>query len=226
VKKIFAFLLVLVFFLFLPVQTTLASDYFSRDYKVLYTVNDDGKTNVNVTISLINKTSDYYASSDTLAVGFDDIENLKVTDPDGNIKPLITKTDQGNTILSTFNKKAVGVGKAITYTISFDTTDIARKSGKIWEINIPGLSDPSSIDTFNVEVKVPDSFGKPSYVKPQIKGDKLIFTKDELDRSAISIAFGTEQIYAFNLTYHLKNTNLFPIKTEIALPPTTNYQTA
>lgn len=212
------------FLIFVPTRV-LASDYFSRDYKVLYTVNDDGKTNVNVAISLTNKTSDYYASSDTLAVGFDDIENLKVVDPDGEINPIVSKTEQGNNIQSTFKKKAVGIGKAITYTVTFDTTDVARKTGKIWEINIPGLSDPDSIDTFTAEVKAPESFGKPSYVKPQIKGDKLIFTKNDLNKSTISIAYGTEQIYSFNLTYHLHNANLFPIKTEIALPPTTNYQT-
>lgn len=225
-KKIFFVYLLPLFLILYSLfpRLSLASDYFSRDYKVLYTVGDDGKTNVNVTISLTNKTSDYYASSDTLAVGFDDVENLKVTDPDGEIKPLVTKTDQGNTIQATFNKKAVGMGKSIIYTVAFDTNDVARKTGKIWEINIPGLSDPNSIDTFTAEVKAPESFGKPSYVKPQIKGDKLIFTKNDLNKSTISIAFGTEQIYSFNLTYHLQNKNLFPIKTELALPPTTEYQ--
>ncbi|KKQ38292.1 MAG: Transglutaminase domain protein, partial [Candidatus Levybacteria bacterium GW2011_GWC2_37_7] len=54
--------------------------------------------------------------------------------------------------------------------------------------------------------------------------NNLIFTKEELGESGISISFGKEQIYNFNLLYHLKNSNLFPVKTEIALPPSTNYQ--
>jgi transglutaminase-like putative cysteine protease len=222
-KLIFAFLFLLSFFIFLP-HKALASDYFTRDYKILYTVKEDGKTNVSITITLTNKTSDYYASSDTLSVGFNDIENLSDKDPDGEIQPLITKTDQGNNIQSTFIKKAVGIGKAISYTISFDTKDIAHKSGKIWEINIPGLSDPNSIDSFTAEVKVPDSFGQPNYVKPMPKDGKLIFSKNDLQTSAISISYGMEQIYSFNLVYHLQNKNLYPIKTEIALPPATNYQ--
>ncbi len=218
-----AFLLFFSIFIFLP-KRILASDYFTRDYKILYTVKEDGKTNVAITITLTNKTSDYYASSDTLSVGFNDIENLTDKDPDGDIKPLVTKTDQGNNIQSTFNKKAVGIGKAISYTISFDTKDIAHKSGKIWEINIPGLSDPNSIDSFIAEVKAPNSFGRPNYVKPTPKDGKLIFTKSDLHTSAISISYGLEQIYSFNLIYHLQNKNLYPIKTEIALPPNTNYQ--
>ncbi|MDP3941812.1 MAG: transglutaminase family protein, partial [bacterium] len=54
--------------------------------------------------------------------------------------------------------------------------------------------------------------------------NSTIFSKEQLGKSGVSIAYGTEQIYAFNLFYHLKNSNLFPIRTEIALPPTTNYQ--
>jgi len=223
-RKVLFFLTLVFSFLFIFTQKTLASDYFTRDYKILYTVNESGKTNVSINITLTNKTSDYYASSDTLSVGFNEIENISDKDSDGDIKPLVTKTDQGNNIQSTFNKKAVGVGKAITYTISFDTKEIARKSGKIWEINIPGLSDPSSIDTFTAEVKVPDHFGQPTYVKPPPRDGKLIFDKNDLHKSAISITYGIEQIYSFDLIYHLQNKNLYPIKTEIALPPTTNYQ--
>lgn len=222
-KYIIAVLFAISYILF-AAQSALASDYFTRDYKILYTVKEDGKTNVSITITLTNKTSDYYASSDTLSVGFNDIENLSDKDPDGDIKPLVTKTDQGNNIQSTFNKKAVGIGKAISYTISFDTKDIAHKSGKVWEINIPGLSDPNSIDSFTAEVKAPESFGRPNYVKPTPKDGKLLFTKNDLHTSAISISYGLEQIYSFNLVYHLQNKNLYPIKTEVALPPNTNYQ--
>src|SRR5258708_23709866 len=46
----------------------------------------------------------------------------------------------------------------------------------------------------------------------------------KLGTAVIFIAFGEYQIYSFNLTYHLENSNLFPIVTEIALPPRTNYQ--
>lgn len=212
--------------LFLSIFTphVVASEYYERDYRVTYNVKDTGVTNVSLQVTLTNKSSDYYAVSDTLTVSFADIENVTVKDPDGAIKPIITKTDAGNDIESTFNKKAVGIGKSLVYSISFDTTNIARRTGKIWEINIPGLSNPDVVDLFDVEVKVPESFGKPSYIKPARADQKLLFNKDDLAKSSISLAYGNEQIYAFDLSYHLQNKNVFPIKTEIALPPSTNYQ--
>ena len=212
--------------LFLSIFTShvFASEYYTRDYRVTYNVKDTGVTNVALQVTLTNKSSDYYAVSDTLTVSFADVENVTVKDPDGAIKPVITKTDAGNDIESTFNKKAVGKGKSLTYIISFDTTNIARKNGKIWEINIPGLSNSDVVDSFDVEVKVPESFGKPGYVKPARLDQKLLFSKGDLAKSSISIAYGNEQIYAFDLNYHLQNKNVFPIKTEIALPPSTSYQ--
>src|SRR3990167_5588710 len=38
------------------------------------------------------------------------------------------------------------------------------------------------------------------------------------------MAYGDYQVYRFNLRYQLENANLFPVRTEIALPPSTNYQ--
>ncbi len=110
------------------------------------------------------------------------------------------------------------------FTLSFDTENIAHNNGKIWEIDIPGIKTPSDFKTFAVEVRPPSSFGKPSLVKPLQNSKSLTFDKDQLGKSGISIAFGDKQVYDFNLKYHLKNSNLFPLKTEIALPPDTNYQ--
>ena len=73
--------------------------------------------------------------------------------------------------------------------------------------------------------------GTPTYIKPMLLNqqisaneNKLTFTKNDLGGSGISIAFGNFQVYNFNLIYHLENTNLYPVSTEIALPPSTNYQ--
>lgn len=217
------FLFLFVFFLVFSRQAS-ASEYFFRNYSVIYTVKEDGITNVSVTITLTNKTSDYYASSDTITVGFDHVANVKAEDPDGPIKPIVTKTDQGNAIELTFNKKVVGKGKSLVFYLTFDTKDIARRLGKIWEINIPGIANPDEFTDFTTEVRVPSSFGKPTYSKPAQPDNKLLFTKEQLGKSGISIAYGTEQVYKFSLMYHLRNKNLFPIRTEIALPPTTNYQ--
>lgn len=181
---------------------------------------------------MLTNTSDvYYASSYKIAAGFDDIENVNAYDSDGPITPKISKDEKGQTIDLTFNKRVVGLGNKLNFTLSFDTKEITQKVGRIWEVNIPGIAKQADFSTFNVHVIVPEGFGNPSYMKPQISQTSLVrqgnsynFTKDQLGSSGISMAFGDEQTYNFVLTYHLYNNHLFPVKTEIALPPSTNYQ--
>ncbi len=224
-KKILLLLLATIFLLFSTAQNVHAeSDYFSRKYDVIYTVKENGKTNVVLTVTLTNKTSDYYASSDTITVGFDDITDVKARDATTELRPTITRTKEGNAIELPFNQKVVGKDKSLVFVVTFDTTNVAHHKGKTWEINIPGISSPEDYSDFRAEVKVPQNFGTPSYIKPVQPDNVLIFTKEELGKSGISIAYGADQIYKLDLVYHLRNKNVFPIRTEIALPMNTNYQ--
>jgi len=226
-RKIILSFLLLYLAIFLIPSSVFAQSNFKTDYNVTYNVLENALTHVTFDVTFTNSTSQYYASSYSIQVGFKNIENVLARDPDGKITPLITKNNDGNNIEINFNKKVVGLDKKLPFTISFDTKDIAQKSGKIWDINIPGLAKQIEYNSFNVNVIVPKFLGNPSYIKPDIgKFDEtnLNFTKDELGEAGISISFGNEEIYSFDLLYHLKNPNLFPIKTEIALPPTTNYQ--
>lgn len=223
-KKILVFIFGLII-LFAP-SSAFAQENFTTDYNVTYNVLENALTHVTFDITLTNKTTQYYASSYNIQVGFKDIDNVLVRDT-GKITPQITKNDDGNNIEISFNDRVVGLDKKNNFSISFDTKDIAQKSGNIWNINIPGLTEQKEYNSFNVNVIVPKFLGNPSYIKPntgKFYNYNLTFTKDELGESGISVSFGKEQIYNFNLSYHLKNSNLFPIKTEIALPPSTNYQ--
>lgn len=223
------FAVCLIFFLlnFLTFQPSFAASNFTTAYNVTYTVRDDASTHVNFDIVLTNKSSDYYASSYNVQVGFKDMENLKASDSYGSIPLALTKNEDGQNVKLVFNKKVVGINKKINFNLSFDTTDVAKKIGKIWGINIPGLSNQNDFESFNVNIKTPSFLKTPSYIKPQVEEintDGLSFTKKSLGRSGISIAFGEEQIYKFNLLYHLNNPNIFPVTSEIALPPPTSYQ--
>jgi transglutaminase-like putative cysteine protease len=217
--------LVLVLFFAYPIKPASADvSNFTTDYHVSYNVQPNGITHASIDISLTNNSSQYYASSYKVQLGFDNITNISATDPDGSINPVLNKTDDGYIIGLTFNKKAVGLNAKLNFNLSFDTPNVAQNFGKIWEINIPGIANPSDFQTFTVEVNVPSSFGKPVYIKPAQNSNNLIFTKDQLGKSGISLAFGDKQIYVFHLIYHLKNDNVVPVKTEVALPPSTNYQ--
>lgn len=189
-----------------------------------YIITEDGQAHVLFQVVLTNTTSQNYPTSYKVKVGFSSIDNVSAFDPDGAIKPKITKMDDGQTIELVFNKKVVGKDKKLPFSLSFNTSDVAKKQGNIWEINIPPISHQSDFEDYNVRVKVPSSFGLPGYIKPDIYSADLLFTKENLGKSGISLAFGDKQYYNYKLTYHLKNKYLFPTQSEIALPPTTNYQ--
>lgn len=216
-------LLCCLFNLIFPIRSFAAGN-FTTDYNVTYSVKPDGTTHANLSIILINKSAQYYASSYQMNLGFADITNIVASDSAGVIKTNVSKVKDGYNMSLAFNKKALGLGSSLPFNLSFDTTNIAKHTGKIWEINIPGISNPSEFSGFTVHVNAPSSFGSPTIIKPSVIGKNLIFNKSQLGKSGISIAFGEGQIYDFNLTYHLRNTNVYPIKTEIALPPGTNYQ--
>lgn len=201
-----------------------AASNFTTDYKAVYTVSESGITHSEVEVTLVNTTKDFYASSYQMALGFDDISNLKAKDALGDIKTTLKETDAGYDLSLQLNQKSVGLGNKLTFNLTFDTGSVARNSGGNWQVNIPGMSNPADYKSIEIEVKVPTAFGDPSFVKPESKENSLIFNKDQLGLSGISIGFGKQQSYAFNLKYHIKNSNLYPIKKEIALPPDTNYQ--
>lgn len=230
-KKAVKLLLIVFILFFLFTAKTFAQSNFSTDYNVIYTVNNNASTHVNLNASLKNLTDKYYASSYSVQVGFTDIKNLSAKDSEGDIQPKIVKSSKGSTITLTFNQRVVGLDNKLNFNISFDTSQVAENFSNTWDINIPGISTENDFASFNVTINYPQFLGKPTYIKPltigkgsQRTGNSLYFTKEDLGDSGISIAFGDFQVYDFNLTYHLENKNLFPVSTEIALPPDTNYQ--
>ncbi len=224
-KNMTVFICIFYFLSLIFYSPTLAAENFITDYDVVYTVNSNGVTRADMKVTLTNSSNEYYyASSYKIELGFDEVSNIKAYNSTGSLDPSFEKTDKGYTIEITFNNKAVGVGNKQEFTISFDTQDVAKKIGKIWEINIPGIEDEKAFRSFDVELKVPSNFGRPVYVKPSQVDSRLVFNKEILSKSGISLAYGDKQQYSFNLKYHLQNRNLFPIRTEIALPSNTSYQ--
>ncbi len=227
-RKIFLFIFCLLISIFIFSSKVEASTDFLANYNVKYQVSDDQNTHVQINITLTNKTDNYYAASYKIHLGFSDIRNVKAADGEGNILTGVDKGEEDQIINVKFNQKISGLNNKLNFSISFDTPDVAQKLGKIWEINIPGLDSASDISDFNVHVIVPANFGQPAFIKPNIRptanGNIYSFSKNDLNSSGISITFGNEQIYQLNLTYHLYNKNLFPVRTEIAIPPDTNYQ--
>lgn len=200
------------------------SQNYSTSYDTTYTIAPDGTTHASMKIGLKNTTSKYYASSYKLLIGFDDVSTIRGFDNEGAITPILKRADDGYQVELQFNDKVVGVGNTLYFTLSFDTKSIAKKQGDVWVVNIPSTANQEAFSDFKITVKPPAVFGEASLTRPESKNGSLSFTKDELGAAGVSIIFGNQQTYLYDLTYHLKNNNVFPIKTEIALPPSTNYQ--
>lgn len=225
-KKIF--LLFLFGFFLLPQQVLAKDDNFDISVDSTYTVHDSGITTVAQTIHIKNKTEFYYTPTYTVSIGFADVENVVAYNSDGVIPTTIDdKNSNSKSIKLSFQKRYTGLSSVNTFTLKFDTKDIAKKQGNIWEVVIPGIAKPDDFTDYSTKILVPESFGKASIIKPdhnEPKSTSLTLTKDEVGRAGIYLLYGDKQYYSFSIKYNISNPNLFPVKTEIALPPSTNYQ--
>lgn len=203
---------------------------FSTSYDVAYDVGEDGITTVTEKVNLRNLTSQYYASEFKLIIGATQIYDLKASDPSGPMQVSEQQTGTSTTLSVKFNVQMVGQNKLLPWTLSFKSKDFAEKTGKVWEIRAPKVSS-DNLESYNLTVSVPVEFGEPSLITPSpktqtIAGDRmfLTFDKAQLQQAGVSASFGTFQLFDYDLSYHLENTNLFPVLTNIALPPDTAYQ--
>ena len=227
--KLLRFLLLSILAALLFKSDSFAAENFQTDYVITYTLTEDITSHAKINVALTNKTTQYYASSYKIQLGFSDVSNLKVFDEEEAVTPTVTSNEKGTQVEVDFVKKVVGLNNRHDFSIDFDTNEIAQNSGNIWEVNIPGLDKESAADSFNVSLVFPRNLGSFAYVKPQVKnlkqvGNTIFFTKDDLKNLGLSIAFGNYQVYDFNLKYHLKNSNVVPQISSIAIPPDTSYQ--
>jgi len=225
-KRILSCILFASFYLLLTAQSALAAGEFITAYDVVYEVLENGETQVTQNISLTNKTKDYYASEYTLTIGSPRVKDVVATDPSGPLKTTVDTREDSTQIHIVFNTPVVGLNKTLNWTLRYKTLDTAVKSGLIWEVNIPRLSPQAEIDSYNVALEVPQSFGPLMYISPKpVRSEKkegksvYHFTKEQIEVGGASAAFGEYQLFSFTLKYHLWNPKtLFGIAT-IALPP-------
>ncbi|HVZ66778.1 MAG TPA: transglutaminase-like domain-containing protein [Patescibacteria group bacterium] len=224
--KLLFFFVLSFLFLVLPIKAY-ADDDFDISTVATYNIQPDGNTRITQDISIKNKKEFVYTPSYTISIGFKNIGNIKTYNADGSIENVVKNNNDGATIEVNFPKRVVGAGNVNKFTVSFDTDEIAKRLGSIWEVNIPGLSSPDSFSSYTINVIVPPSFGLPNIIKPYKKfanGQSYSFNKNEIGEGGIFLLFGDAQYYTFNLSYHIANDKIIPVRTEIALPPMTDYQ--
>lgn len=229
-KKYFFVLSLFLLCLFVPAKAEAKDVQFLVAVDSTYDIKDDGATKVTQVVTITNKTEFYFTPSYTSKVGFSDVSQIEAFNQDGTIPATFDSTDSKNkSIKLTFSKRYAGLDKKNEFTIKFVTHDIAVKKGNIWEVSIPGIEDASEFETYKITINTPKNFGDASIIKPSKLSKKnsgaISFTKNEIGHAGIYMLYGEEQYYNFNLKYNISNPNLFPVKTEIAIPSSTNYQT-
>ena len=204
---------------------------FATSYDVIYDITEDGVTTVTEKVSLKNLTSQSYATKFKLTIGATQIYDVKASDGSGVMEVETKKQDTSTTIDVKFNQQVAGLDKVLPWTLQFKSRDFAEKIGKVWEVRAPKISSSTSLESYNLTISVPQGFGEPTLISPtpktqSVSGGRmfLTFDKDQLISSGVSANFGTNQIFDFDLIFHLENNNLVPILTNIALPPDSAYQ--
>lgn len=222
-KILFAFIFLLWFLLFgfIFIVPAFAEGEFSTRYNIIYDVDQSG-TSVIYEVNVINLTTRYYVSQYDLIVPSTKIQEIKASDRKGQIIPKVNQEENSTRIHLVFNDKVVGIGNVLAFSLSYRSTEIAQKNGRIWEINLPQKTDNPEIIEYNVHLKVPQSFGEPAYLFPK-PSSPMSWTKDQLG-GGVTAAFGDYQLFGFNLSYHLTNPKIFPVYTEIVLPSDNPYQ--
>ncbi len=223
----------LVLFLLLSFVSPLkAQEYFTSDINTTYTVEDSGITKIKNDITIQNLVSDVYA----ISIGLD-LDGVKPINPkaldDKNI-PLSIDTQEKNgqyELKITFPDPVVGIGNKRNFTVTYDDKQLAVKTGEVWEISAPKISPKAAINSYNLILRIPISFGDEAYISPTPSSKEIIdnlrvytFSKDALMQSGVSAAFGKFQVFNFDLTYHLENPLREKAQVEIAIPPDTSYQ--
>jgi len=225
--RLFAFF-VLIFVFFMRVPLAQADENFDISTNSTYQVSESGLTHIIQTVRIRNKTEFTYTPTYTITTGINDLKNLRTYNNSGGLPSKLEDTKDGDkTIEVSFPDKIAGFGRINEFTVSFDTNLIARKKGNIWEVSVPGLTDPSSFTEYSITLIVPSSFGEPSITKPKkdlVGRGPYVFSKNEIGNSGILVLFGRSQYYLLSLSYHIENSKVVPVRTEIALPPDTSYQ--
>jgi len=203
---------------------------FSTSFKSIYTIDNNVDTKIQHRIDLTNNQPNTFASEYALNIGAISITDIKAYDASGNL-PLTTDRKQTSTTVKVNlePRPVVGTGKTKSFTIEYQSPDVASYVGKILEVNTPRMSNANEFDTFEIILEVPIKYGSPSVIIPQPESITANSAKNILKFSGgrvsgISAVFGTSQIFKFDLDYYLENQASTKDTQAITLVPDTAYQ--
>ncbi len=208
-----------------------AANEFNTDFDVTYRVKESGITEVNNKITLTNVFSNLYATSYSIVLDNINPTNIKAYDEKGPLEIIKNVSDKTISLQVKFINPVVGKDKSRVFWVSFEEASFAIRTGEVWEVSIPRLSEDAKFASYYISFEVPESFGQEAYISPTprdtFKLDGLLkykFNKEDVQKTGITAGFGQFQVFSFNLNYHLENPLNKDSITEITLPPDTAFQ--
>lgn len=230
-KRIFVFLFTLSTLYYVLCTGVHAEGEFLTDFDVTYEVKETGITEVTNKITLTNVFSNMYATSYSIILDSINPTNIKAYGLDRAYTVETNKIGEKTTIKIKFPDSVVGKDKSRIFYVSFEESSFAVKTGEVWEISIPKISENASFSSYNLRLLIPEKLGQEAYISPQSRSKtnkngvmEYNFSKQDVEKSGIVAGFGAFQVFTFNLSYHLENPLSKDTTTEISLPPDTAYQ--
>ncbi|MFC1700218.1 transglutaminase family protein [Patescibacteria group bacterium] len=202
------------------------NNQFSINYDLEYDVLESGETQVTQKTIITNLKNDYVPTNYAFTAKHMAIYDVEAT-TNGERSEAIIETKDDETLISvTINNYAIGEGRQNYIKFIYKTSDIAKRTGKIWNIYIPRIQIPETTTLYNVKLLIPEDFGPKIYLSPtpviergEESKNTYYLTKETFVENGITAAFGEYQSLNFKLKYQLENTSFLPLIREIALPP-------
>ena len=155
IKLITLITLIKIFFSPTPI---FAEGKFQSTFDLTYKVHDQGLTTVTQNIHLTNLTSEFFPSEYVLKLGNLVPTNLRAYDRTGPLTLIATSSGSASEIHIKFRDQVVGINNTLHWTLTYDTLDIAKHIGRLWQITIPPVQQPAESSSSTIGLYVPSSF--------------------------------------------------------------------
>ena len=230
IVAIISFISLIGFIILTPKKIVAASPRFEVTTDVTYQISDTGQALVTQNFYLTNLTSQFAPDEYVTKPGVSGITNFRAFNQNGLLPVEVTGSDPDKELHIKLPRDTVGVGKTFSWILSYQSSAIVKKTGRLWEISVPKPAEVEGLQSFHLNIFVPKSFGKEVILDPKPATGGRIWTNADLKGPAITAVYdpsGLEasyQAFEFKLSYNLYNPKLYPVRLEINLPPDTAYQ--
>jgi hypothetical protein len=201
---------------------------FTTNYKVEYfpdVNNGTPLTKVKMKIDLISHSAGSYISK--FSISFPKVFKIDNATALFNvpITPQTETTGEVTTLQVTLPEPTSSDKSVSTVYFDFYQENLFKINGNVWEFILPTILMEKE-NNYEISLHMPENSDKKlSISKPKpstVDGNTITWRNPDV--KTIFTTFGSKQLYAINLSYHLKNPELRRVYTDVAFPPDSLYQ--